>query len=140
MQAYSPMILLLLIWMVNGLPKIEVESMVNWPDIEVESPFPVTSIAHENPCALPDSTIGSLQNAGFIFITCPFGVVLGSTKSYQKEYLQYAANVVANILDQDNDGNVDDPNVLAKLKHTKSNGGSFLACGVSEEEENQEDS
>lgn len=71
---------------------------------------------------------------------CPFGVLLVATSDYPDELLKYGANIIANLLDNDNDGQADDENVVKLLAHNgKLNQGASLACGTSEQQERKEE-
>ena len=89
-------------------------------------------------CGLPTATATSMRENGFVKIACPFGVLIAGTENYRDEYILYGANVLANILDQDADGEVDDPAVVAQLTYRNGNRGAMLACGTSRAEEEKE--
>lgn len=56
-----------------------------------------------------------LYAGGMTKAICPFGVLIMGNPSYPDSYLWYAANIVSNILDQDNDGLVDNVELAASL-------------------------
>jgi len=112
-----------------------------WPSIDVESPFEVFMVDDEDGgCEVSSQRAERLKEAGFTKVACPFDVLIAGTDNYKDEYLLLGANVLANILDQDSDGIVDDPAVVERLSYKKSNnGGAVLSCGISEEEEVREE-
>ena len=75
----------------------------------------------------------SLKSAGFTKGVCPFGVLIVGTDDYPGGYLQYAANIVANLLDSDSSGKVDLQSVHEGM--ATENGGVYLAGGMNQEEE-----
>jgi hypothetical protein len=82
-----------------------------------ELPDPVTPFEVEN-CddvsSLRATQTAVLASHGFTKCVLAFGVLTTGTADYPDNYLLTAANVIAGILDQDNDGKVDDP-VLGSL-------------------------
>lgn len=76
---------------------------------------------------LDSNRIESLTSNGFTKGVCPFGVLIVGTDSYPSSYLQFSANVVANLLDADADGQVDLPVVQAGMKTVTS--GNYMAGG-----------
>ena len=82
-----------------------------------ELPDPVTPFEVEN-CddvsSLRATQTAVLASHGFTKCVLAFGVLTTGTADYPDNYLLTAANVIAGILDQDNDGEVDDP-VLGSL-------------------------
>lgn len=70
---------------------------------------------------------------------CPFGVLVVGTSNYPDELLKYGANIVANLIDNDNDGKADDTKVLNFLAYNgKLNHGASLVCGKTRKEEAKE--
>jgi len=77
-----------------------------------------------------------MKEQGFVKVACPFGIAIAGTEGFNNEKLKFAANVLANILDQDHNGVADDPKIVELLTYrNKSSGGGVLACGESEAEE-----
>jgi hypothetical protein len=82
----------------------------------------------------------SLVAAGYTKSVCPFGILIVGTSLYDDSYMQYAANVVSNLMDPDHDGNVNTGNtngnadlIQAKAKTTVSKaflGGSYSDTDV----------
>jgi hypothetical protein len=91
-------------------------SVCGWPDINVESSFAVVDV-DSSICAVPAELAAGMREAGFVKIACPFGVLIGATSGYRDEYVLYAANVLANLLDQDADGVPDDVAVVSQLTY-----------------------
>jgi len=79
---------------------------------------PVTPFAVA-PCdtidGLRDSQKSALEAAGFTKCVVALGVLAAGTADYPDSYLLTTANTVAAILDQDQDGAADDPDVVAPL-------------------------
>jgi len=115
--------------------------IADWPDITVSSPFKVYAVdTVSGGCDVPSAKARAMKDAGFTKVACPFNsVLIGATDQYKDEYVLFGANVLANILDQDSDGKVDDPRVVASLSYKSTRGGAMLACGISEEEERREE-
>ena len=85
-------------------------------------------------CSLTSATVRDLTDNDFTQIICPFGILVAGTTSFDGSLLEYAARVVAELVDGDGDGAADAPAVVDALKY----GGSHpaaLVCGVSEREE-----
>ena len=85
-------------------------------------------------CPLTSKTARDLEDNKFTQIICPFGIVVAGTTSFDHSLLEYAARVVAELVDGDGDGAADEPAVVDALKY----GGSHpaaLVCGMSQSEE-----
>ena len=90
-------------------------------------------------CPLTSKTARDLEDNKFTQIICPFGIVVAGTTSFDVSLLEYAARVVAELVDGDGDGAADEPAVVDALRY---GGGSpaALVCGTSwREEEGGED-
>lgn len=62
-----------------------------------------------------------------------------ATKKYPDELLKYGANIVANLIDSNNDGVPDDEDVVDTLAHLGRHGhGYSLVCGMDRKEESKE--
>jgi len=106
-----------------------------------DSPFRIftTSEAKES-CNLHETAKERLDAQGFTKILCPFGVLILGDSDYPDDGLKYGANIIANILDNNNDGIVDDADVLSQLAQKKQLGhGAVLMCGSTEAKEQKED-
>lgn len=117
------------------------DSISSFPSLSISSPFNVESTTTPTgPCAaLPSSLRNSLQDNGFSKVICPFGVVIAATATYDNKWLQFAANSLANTLDQDNDGIADDPTVHSLLKNYAAGNGGGIFCGLSASDEQKEE-
>lgn len=108
---------------------------------DVVSPFQVFPVDDAAGCEIPGDTASKMIEKGFVKAACPFGVLVAGTSTFDDKLLQYGANVIANILDQDSDGEVDDPSVVDALTYKgKDSGGSLLVCGSTQAEERRGDS
>jgi hypothetical protein len=90
-------------------------------------------------CPLTSKTARDLEDNKFTHIICPFGIVVAGTTSFDVSLLEYAARVVAELVDGDGDGAADEPAVVDALRY---GGGSpaALVCGTTwREEEDGED-
>lgn len=54
---------------------------------------------------------------GFTKAICPFGVFIAAVATYPETYMWYAANLVSNIMDQNNDGVADVPELANRVNH-----------------------
>ena len=106
---------------------------------------PTTSFFVER-CDKAGSGLSAVQRSGLTsrgFTKCVFGafnVLLAGTATYPDNYLLTGANIVAGILDQDQDGVADDPAVLAHLSFKQSSNPPVLQGGVTHAEESNGDS
>lgn len=60
--------------------------------------------------AMTSDEKNSLVTAGYTKSVCPFGILIVGTSLYDDSYMQYAANVVANLMDPDHNGDVNTGN------------------------------
>ena len=120
-----------------------IAQVLGWPDLgKVESPFPVVQLQTDEAtarCKIPSAIQRSLVANGFVKAVCPFGVLLAATSTYPDKGARYGAAVIANMLDQDQDGQADDAAVVASLTYLNDNRGAMMACGVSRAEEEKEE-
>lgn len=109
----------------------------------VQSSFKIYTVAaakKRNKCKLSKILAKSLTGNGFTKVMCPFGILLVATDRYPDELLKYGANLVANLIDKDNDGIPDDEATVEALAHGGKDGsGAALVCGVSASEEKKEE-
>jgi len=111
----------------------------NLPEISTpSSPFSISLTSDDTSCSLSSSQRNELVRKDFTKIVCPFGVAITGTSSYPDSYLLHMANVVANILDADEDGIADDSEILSYLKATSSNP-PVVGGGIDREEESKID-
>ena len=82
----------------------------------------------------------AMKARGFTKVACPFGVLVAGTDGYPENDLKFGANVIAEILDPEQNGVPADSALVEMLTYrNKSKGGALLQCGVSQEEESQGD-
>mmetsp|Transcript_12984 Transcript_12984/g.15233 ORF Transcript_12984/g.15233 Transcript_12984/m.15233 type:complete len:431 (+) Transcript_12984:38-1330(+) len=109
----------------------------------VKSSFKIYTVAgakKKSKCKLHGKLAKSLTNNGFTKVMCPFGILLVATEKYPDELLKYGANIIANLIDNDNDGKADDWKTLKALAHRGKKGtGAALVCGVNQSEEQKEE-
>lgn len=60
---------------------------------------------------------------GYNKFICPFGIVVAGTASYPDAYMYQAANIVAEIIDQNQDGIVDNEALRESMKNYMLGGG-----------------
>jgi len=102
--------------------------------------YTVAGAKKKTKCKLRKNLAKSLTANGFTKVMCPFGILLVATDEYPDELLKYGANIVANLVDSDNNGKADDMATLRALAHRGKNGsGAALVCGVNRSEGRQED-
>tara|TARA_Y100001968_G_scaffold309749_1_gene329912 strand:+ start:825 stop:1700 length:876 start_codon:yes stop_codon:yes gene_type:complete len=65
--------------------------------------------------ALPANWATELTAAGFTKCAAPFGVIIGAVEAVPDAYVATAARIVAELIDPDEDGQANDPAVLAYL-------------------------
>jgi len=114
---------------------------LGWPCLdETNSSFQIYNLKQAaKKCKLHKKLRKQLKQQKFTKIMCPFGVLVVGTSNYPDELLKYGANIVANLIDNDNDGQADDTKVLNFLAHNgKLNHGTSLVCGTSQKEEAKE--
>mmetsp|Transcript_30552 Transcript_30552/g.36312 ORF Transcript_30552/g.36312 Transcript_30552/m.36312 type:complete len:346 (+) Transcript_30552:79-1116(+) len=113
------------------------------PFPHVESSFEIYTIDKGNElnaCMMHSDLVSSLQKNGFTKVVCPFGILLFATDEYPDNLLKYGANIIANMIDADNDGLPDNPDVKNALAHLgRYSEGYALVCGTSSSEERQEE-
>lgn len=94
----------------------------------------------DDKCKLHPELVSSLKANGFTKVMCPFGILMVATKRYPDELLKYGANLIANVIDSDNDGVPDDEDTVDALAHLgRKDHGYSLVCGVSRSEERKEE-
>jgi len=108
---------------------------------ETETTFQIYSVKQAKKfCKLHKKLRKELMKNKFRKVMCPFGILLVATSDYPDELLKYGANIVANLVDNDGDGNADDSNVLNHLAHNgKRKRGTSLVCGKNEQQERKEE-
>ena len=93
----------------------------SWPDPgTVLSPFAIISPddakAKCDNANINDAVVSLLKSKSLTKVACPFGVPVVGHKDFPTGYVLYAANVLARLLDKNQDGAVDDAAVLKGLK------------------------
>lgn len=127
---------LVVVYAVNDNNAWDIGNNKEWPTIKIDSPFQVFAVDDEGGCNVPQEKIEAMKASGFVKVVCPFEeILIAGSESYSNEFLLFGANVLANILDQDSDGAVDDPAILQFLSYRNSKGGALLACGTNQDEE-----
>jgi len=102
--------------------------------------YTVAQAAKKTNCSLTKKLQNSLKKNGFTKVMCPFGILLVATTKYPDELLKYGANIVANLIDNDNNGKPDHLATKNVLAHQGKNGsGMALVCGVNQKEERKEE-
>jgi len=102
--------------------------------------YTVAGAKKKSKCQLRNNLAKSLTANGFTKVMCPFGILLVATDEYPDELLKYGANIVANLVDSNNDGKADDKTTLKALAHRGKNGsGAALVCGSNQSEERKEE-
>ena len=102
------------------------------------SPFSISATTTDTSCMLSNSLRNELLDFEFTKIVCPFGVAVAGTASYPDSYLLIMANIIANILDADEDGIADDPTILSFLVATSSDP-PMVGGGINQSEEDRLD-
>ena len=87
----------------------------------VLSPFAIISpddakAKCDNNTNINDAVVSLLKSKSLTKVACPFGVPVVGHKDFPTGYVLYAANVLARLLDKNQDGAVDDAAVLKGLK------------------------
>jgi hypothetical protein len=94
----------------------------SWPDPgTVLSPFAIISpddakAKCDNNTNINDAVVSLLKSKSLTKVACPFGVPVVGHKDFPTGYVLYAANVLARLLDKNQDGAVDEAAVLKGLK------------------------
>ena len=96
----------------------------SWPDPgTVLSPFAIISPDDaKTKCDnanINNAVVSLLKSKSLTKVACPFGVPVVGHKDFPTGYVLYAANVLARLLDKNQDGAVDDAAVLKGLKDYK---------------------
>ena len=115
------------------------ETYSGWIE-DISSPFDVYAVDDTCGCQVPPKKAKAMKARGFTKVACPFGVLIAGTDGYPENDLKFGANVIAEILDPEQNGVPADSALVEILTYrNKSKGGALLQCGVSQEEESQGD-
>jgi hypothetical protein len=128
----------------RGLLEIYVHVFSSFSELPPEeSTFKQYVIAEENEleitveCEISKEQFAEMLNSRFKQLICPFGVAITGTKLFSESNLIYTAKVIANILDPDQSGEVEEGTDEDALRGEMSAKGSGLMIGggVSEKDE-----
>jgi len=105
---------------------------------EVVSPFPIQDCAlikDDTGTALPPQKVDALLRNRWNWCMQVFGVLIVGTTNADPNAMRYGANILAQILDLDCDGQADDTNIQSALNSFTDMNAPFLSFGKSSHEE-----